>query len=186
MRASGSTLLLLLVMGACERSPQQDSNTGAADTATHVAPGVEARAIELYFTHAESTVVVSRSVPDTAPALTLALHELLRGPNEEERGRGITSWFSAGTADLLRIVELDADGRATIDFTGLPDAIPNASSSAGSGQLLEALRRTTFQFPQVQSAEYRLDGSCEAFWNWLQRGCTIVRRGDSGSGNGSH
>jgi hypothetical protein len=128
---------------------------------------------------------VSRSVADTAPALTLALHALLRGPNDEERARGISSWFSAETADLLRTVEIDADGHATVDFTGLPDVIPGASSSAGSAQLLESLRRTTFQFPDVQSAEYRLDGSCEAFWNWLQRGCTIVRRSDTGPDGGS-
>lgn len=188
MRAPRSLLFILLFGSACERPAQPDPHPATpADTAAREpapATPAEERTIELYFSHAESTAVVSRSVADTAPPLALALNELLRGPSEEERRRGITSWFSAETAGLLRTVELAADGSATIDFTGLPGAIPGASSSAGSEQLLESLRRTTFQFPDVQSAEYRLDGSCEAFWNWLQRGCTIVRRSDTGSGGG--
>jgi hypothetical protein len=33
-----------------------------------------------------------------------------------------------------------------------------------------------FQFDWVRSVEYRLDGSCDAFWEWLQRSCQVVTR----------
>ena len=54
--------------------------------------------------------------------------------------------------------------------------IPNATSSAGSEQLLSSLDSTVFRVPNVTAVEYRLNGSCDAFWEWLQRGCTVVRR----------
>ena len=88
---------------------------------------------------------------------------------------GIGSWFSDSTARALAGAEL-RDGFLVVDFNGLNRSIPGAGSSAGSSQLLASLDSTVFQFEAVDSVEYRLDGSCDAFWEWLQRGCEVVRR----------
>jgi hypothetical protein len=54
-----------------------------------------------------------------------------------------------------------------VDFGDLRSVIPNASTSAGS-RLLSQLDATVFQFPTVTSVTYRIDGSCQAFGEWLQ------------------
>jgi hypothetical protein len=55
---------------------------------------------------------------------------------------------------MLRSVTMDDDHHAVVDFDArLPDVIPNASSSAGSTQLLSQLDATVFQFRSVESVE---------------------------------
>lgn len=109
-------------------------------------------------------------------SLRAALEKLVAGAPGGERTGGTHSWFSEETRDVLRGVELEA-GRAVVDFDpGLPGMIPGANSSAGSDMLLSALDSTVFQFPGVDSVEYRLGGSCPAFWEWLQRECVMVTR----------
>jgi hypothetical protein len=71
---------------------------------------------------------------------------------------------------------LDDTGRAIIDFRDFSRTISGASTSAGSRILLNELNRTVFQFDTVRSVEYRIEGNCEAFWNWLQAECTVVER----------
>jgi hypothetical protein len=87
----------------------------------------------------------------------------------------MTSWFSVETRGTIRRIQA-IEGEVIVDFRDLPELIPGASSSAGSEQLLESLDRTVFQFDWVESVEYRLNGSCDAFWEWLQRSCEVVRR----------
>jgi hypothetical protein len=36
-----------------------------------------------------------------------------------------------------------------------------------------------FQFEAVREAELMFDGSCDAFWEWLQRGCERLLRGEA-------
>jgi hypothetical protein len=139
-----------------------------------VGPGVEPR-VQVYFHAAEDSVVaVPRRVP---PGRTLAatLRMQLRGPTEGERARGLYSWFSPATASMLLNASV-TDGRAVVDFGGLNEVIPGASSAAGSQELLQELNRTVFQFPEIQSVEYQIQGSCDAFWNWLQMACRTVPR----------
>jgi spore germination protein GerM len=112
-------------------------------------------------------VPVHRVVPSTKAVLRASLQELLAGPTAAEREAGYTSWFSETTADLLDRVEIE-DGVAVIDFGNLPNAIPNAGSSAGSQMLLSQLDATVFQFPTVTSARYLIGGECEAWSGWLQ------------------
>lgn len=130
----------------------------------------------VFFQRGETIVAVTRAVAADEPPLDAALAALLEGPTEEERAAGITSWFSSETADALDSVETGPDGTAVVDFADLHMLIPNATSSAGSEQLLSSLDSTVFRVPNVTAVEYRLNGSCDAFWEWLQRGCTVVRR----------
>lgn len=75
---------------------------------------------------------------------------------------------------MLNGVSVDDDGMAVVDFVDFSDVIPNASTSAGSQILLVALNATVFEVDDVTAADYRFDGSCDAFWNWLQTECQTV------------
>jgi hypothetical protein len=141
-------------------------------------------ALEVTFTRDEAPVRVPRtvvialhgdSISDEAVLLRAALEALAEGPTEEEEARGITSFFSAETSDLVQAVTLVGDS-AAVDFRHLPSVIPNASSSTGSFLFLSELNGTVFGLPGIARVEYRMDGSCEAFWNFLQRTCQEVRR----------
>jgi hypothetical protein len=124
-------------------------------------------------------VAVARPIGDTPGVLRAALEQLLAGPTPEEEAVGLSSWFSDATAGMLRDVTVSGDGTAIVVLdSALPETIPNASTSAGSAALLGQLNGTVFQFENVQAIEYRLDGSCEAFWSWLQGSCHLVERTD--------
>ncbi len=114
-------------------------------------------------------VAVERVVPQRPAVLAASLGVLLAGPSAQERAAGLTSWFSGATDGMLLGVRLD-EGHAVVDLGDLPSVIPGASTSAGSALLLSELDATVFQFATVRSAEYRLDGSCTAFTEWLQMG----------------
>ena len=120
---------------------------------------------------------VHRLVPRSAGVLRASIEALLAGPTEAESRAGLRSWFSPATADALLGVSL-ADGHAVVDLADIRSIIPNASTSAGSQQLLSQLDATVFRFPTVTSVEYRIDGSCETFTEWLQiGGCDPRTRG---------
>jgi hypothetical protein len=111
------------------------------------------------------------SSPDAE--LRTALERLLRGTAAP---RADTTWFSTATEGALRNVTLDTNGHATVDFEDLRTLIPNASSSAGSQMLLDELNATVFGVAAVRSVDYLIEGRCERFWEWLQRGCQAVPR----------
>lgn len=120
-----------------------------------------------------------RAVPESPGVLRASLDALLAGPNATERAASFGSWFSPATSGVLRSVKI-SEGHAVVDFDDLRPVIPNASSSAGSARLLDQLDATVFQFRSVESVEYRLEGSCEDFNEWLQLGgCEPRRRGTS-------
>lgn len=130
--------------------------------------------VKVYFTCGAGTsdgvaFPVYRAVEKSPGVLNAAMEALLRGPNNTERGAGVASFFSNETALMLRSVKIN-DGHAVVDFGDLRPVIPNASASAGSAQFLAELDATVFQFSSVRSAEYRIEGSCEAFSEWLQFG----------------
>ena len=129
--------------------------------------------VRVWFSRGETPVAVERRVEESGPEAALA--ELVSGPTPAERSAGLTSWFSDATAGALGRVDQQG-GLLVVDLRGLDGLIPGAGSSAGSAQLLASLDSTVFQFPSVSAVEYRLDGSCEAFWAWLQRECERVHR----------
>lgn len=133
--------------------------------------------VTIYFTRDEEPVPVQRSVPRTDAVLRASLEALLAGPTAAEVERGVTSWFSEATVGMLQQVRLQ-DGHATVDFADFSRVVPGASSSAGSTILLGELNSTVFELELVESVEYRFQGSCDAFWNWLQYECQVVHRAD--------
>jgi len=127
----------------------------------------------VFFHRGEQLVRFDREVAPTLAVLRSALQSLLRGPLPAD-GPDVSSPFSERTADLLAGVALQSDGTAVVD---LGAEVPNASTSAASRLLLDELDSTVFQFPTVTRVEYRLRGSCDAFWEWLQLGgCRISER----------
>ena len=174
---------LALLLAACgdapaERTAREPGPGPASEPA--VAPTAEAQtspdSMVVVFTRDELPLRIKRPVASGAGGVEAALAALLRGPTAAERAAGATSWFSATTTDALRSVTVDSAGLAVADFADLRQLIPNAGSSAGSAMLLHELNGTVFQFPEVAEVEYRIEGSCAAFWEWLQYDCQRVRR----------
>lgn len=177
---------------ACEAGPRDTARPGgppadsaAADTIpmdsrpADVASGSgsDSTSLTIHFSRGEATATVTRRVSPDSARLEAALRQLLRGPTPAERADGIHSWFSETTAQALRSVQMDEAGHAVVDFADLRELIPNASTSAGSGMLLRELNGTVFAVPSVESVEYRIEGSCEDFWEWLQYGgCPVQER----------
>jgi hypothetical protein len=117
------------------------------------------------------------TAPD-APILPImdAMNHLLAGPNATERADGFGSFFSEESAGALLTGNLQ-DGHLILDFTeGI--TVDNASTATGSTFFLAELYANAFQFEQVGSVEFRINGSCEAFWEFLQAGptCNVLDR----------
>jgi hypothetical protein len=176
-------LVALIAVGCEPPDPRQDPipvDTGSAGDV----PSTDARSHELdtilvHFTREERPRPIEREVERSPAVLQEALEQQLAGPTPDEGAeRGVTSFFSQETAGMLRGVTVDPDGHAIVDFGDFSGIIPNASSSLGSALLLGELNATVFQFPTVRSVEYRFDGSCDAFANWLQFSCERLRRED--------
>lgn len=157
------------------KSTDIDAATCGSYRAPRLEPAAGQMEVKVYFNcdlDAGGTVdlvPVYRLVPESTDVLRAALEALVSGPDSDERAAEIGSWFGPATADMLRSVTL-SDGHAVVDFDDLRTVIPNASSSAGSALLLSQLDATVFQFGSVESVEYRLEGNCEAFNEWLQYG----------------
>jgi spore germination protein GerM len=158
-------VIALVAVGCGDDS--DDTSDGSTTT------GVATQVVDLFFTpgsggpNCTDTSMVERTVegPDV---LAATLTELLAGPTADETAGGLTSWFSADTADALKSVEI-VDGTAHIDFTDFRTQISGASSSCGSSQLMSQLDQTAKQFPAVERTLYSVDGDVEAFYEWLQR-----------------
>ena len=121
---------------------------------------------------------VGSGPPGTEGRLRAALQELVKGPTPQEEAAGFASMFSPKTADMIRTVGLTDQGRAVVEFGDFRDEIPNASAAEGGTILVFELNQTVFQFPEVQSVEYRIGESCDTFWEFLQAACTVVTRRD--------
>jgi hypothetical protein len=141
-------------------------------------PGV--RTLQVVFSCDEQPVGTWREVPGgEVDTLAFALHSLLRGPTQQERDAGLTSFFSEATAGMLNDARI-IDGVAYVDFADFSSIVPNASSSAGSAMLLDQVAGTIFQFDGINEADISFNGDCDAFWNWIQRGCQRLLRDEPG------
>lgn len=137
--------------------------------------------VDVAWVDADGDVVkVPRTVRTSGGVLRGAIQQLLFGPYGSERSDGLASALANKAAAVPFRVTID-NGTAVVDFgADLPTVSPGTSSSAASQRFLRQLHATVFQFPSVTRAEYRVGGSCDAFWAWLQRGCTTVDRTHTG------
>lgn len=178
-----AVLGLAAALAACSDGPAErparepaHGTTGETGAQPQPAEATSPDSLVVVFTREEQPVRLKRPVASGATSVEAALAALLRGPTAEERASGVTSWFSATTTGALQSVTVDSAGLAVVDFADLRELIPNAASSAGSAMLLHELNGTVFQFPGIEAVEYRIQGSCSAFWEWLQYDCQRVRR----------
>lgn len=120
-------------------------------------------------------VLVDRVISGTADPMFSAFDLLVSGPTDDEEKGGAASWFAEPTAGTVRSVILDID-LLVVEFDDFRETISNASTTCGSEALLAQLNATAFQFADVQRVTYQIDGSCDTFFNWLQRDCQEYSR----------
>lgn len=115
--------------------------------------------------------------PDAPDRITSVFWHMLAGPSVNERGLGSGSYFGEASADALISAEL-TDGHLIVDFNdGI--LIDNASTSTGSQFFLSELVSNAFSIDEVNSVEFRINGTCEGFWAFLQAGedvCNAIDR----------
>jgi hypothetical protein len=113
---------------------------------------------------------LNRIIPKTVEVAKAALKELFKGPTEEEKSQGYTSWFSKETQDILESVKVK-NGTAYVDLKDLRQMIPNASTSCGSAEFFAEVETTLQQFPTVDKVIFAIDGKPATFYEWMQIGC---------------
>lgn len=125
----------------------------------------------------EAVAPFERTVPAAGDPIRAAFDGLMGGPTAAEVAAGAFSFFSEDTEGAVRsatvgngllIVDID-DVRAVLTPAG-------ANTSCGSAALLAELNATAFQFADVDRVRYELEGSCDAFGEWLQRECVEIAR----------
>ena len=88
----------------------------------------------------------------------------------------LDKWTGDDPGSLVRSVQLQG-GLLTVDFEDLREVLENASTTDASCALLAELSAVVFQFDDVQRVTYQIEGSCEAFFGWLQRDpCLVYQR----------
>ena len=157
-------------------SPPKAEATEPSCQTESITPQEEYVAISVFFTCgtgvAPGAKPVSRQVPRDEALRGAVLH-LLSGPTDTEQDAGFRSFFSTQTAGMLNDISLTPDGHLVVDFKNYTQMMVNASTTAGATQLLNEIGKTVSQFAEVKLIEYRFDGSCEAFWKWLQADCQL-------------
>jgi hypothetical protein len=115
-----------------------------------------------------------REVAEAPTLIEATLRALLAGLTDEQRQMGFSSFFSEDTTDAVDSVVVDGT-RVTVDFNEAI-LVGNASTSTGSLFFMTELQANLFQFAEVDSIEFRLNGSCDDFYGWLQGECEIATR----------
>ena len=117
---------------------------------------------------------VYRAVPPTDLVLTTTLRELVKGLDADEAALGFRSPFpETGDGSFLGVSISEGTAFLEFDVGVFPEG---ADTPAGSQIFLSTLNVNVFQFDTVNSVEYRLGGSCDAFWQQLARSCEVVTR----------
>ena len=195
IEASSSSPPGTIVDGGLPAVPPSTTPTEVAETTTTgpgppepsatcgepAAPSRGGTVLQIYFTCGESVVPIAdsfvyRAVPATELVLTATLAEMVKGPTEAEMEMGYSSLFSEATSNAIAGLSLSG-GEATIDFAGL-DEIEGISAPEAGLFFLADLNANVFQFGTISSVEYRLDGSCDAFWELFGEECHTVTRSD--------
>lgn len=119
---------------------------------------------------------VYRLVPETARVLGATLEQLVKGPTNAEGDLGFRSVFTIADSSAIDSASLSA-GEAVIDFVSLPE-VSGLAPSDDAAFFVANLNANVFQFATINSVEYRIDGSCAAFWAHvgLGTGCRVIAR----------
>jgi len=117
---------------------------------------------------------VYRAVPDTGLVLTTTMREMTNGLEPGEAELGFKSPFPESASGSFLGVSI-VEGRAVVEFTNgiFPEGVDTAE---GAQIFLSTLNANVFQFDTVQEIEYRLGGSCDAFWQQLGGSCEVITR----------
>lgn len=195
--ASGAMVALGLLTNACGTTSEPSLATStiadvptSASTSTSTSTSIQATTtstdtpdgvtVHLAFSTGDGSDCsevgpVPRSVPANTDPTKAAFDLLVAGPTAAEVEAGSSSVFSETTAGTVKSAILH-EGLLTVDFEDSRVELNNASTTCGSEALLAQLNGTAFQFAAVERVTYTINGSCEAFFNWLQRGCEVLTR----------
>jgi len=102
---------------------------------------------------------------------------LLAGPTPREQAYGVDPFFSLDTAGALESTTLKA-GALVVDFNdGI--YVNNASTSSGSLFFKAELLADVFQYEEVETVEFQIDGSCALWAAYFEsEACQVVSRAD--------
>ncbi len=190
----GWLVVLTLVAAACgsgsanTTAPSSTSSTTTPSTSTtstippstSTTPPPATQDVELFFATGDGSNCAevtgfTRSFSADLDPLVTALDLLMLGPSADEISAGAGSFFSAETDGAIRHIRASGN-EVVIDFRDVRAALSNASTSCGSESLLAQLNGTVFQFEWIERVRYELEGSCDQFFNWLQRDCVEYTR----------
>jgi spore germination protein GerM len=110
--------------------------------------------------------------------LRAALLKLLDGLSARERRLGCQSIFD-NDSHLLNDVVID-DGLAIVNLLDFNEDLPGVGTTTASTIFMTQLNLTVFQFPNIESIRYELNGSCEQFFRMLEGTCQIFHRQGNG------
>ncbi len=104
------------------------------------------------------------------------MKEMTKGVEPAEQELGFRSPFPASADGSFLGVSLD-NGTAYVQFSAgiFPDG---ADTAEGSQIFLSTLNANVFQFDTINAVEYRLDGSCSAFFQQLGAECETITRAE--------
>ena len=184
-------LFLLLALAACRQAPNEGVSANRAEPirsmqpAPTVEPGQniepsitgspEMMQVKIYFSSGDGTDcgevrAVTRIVPRTQGVAMAALQELFKGPTEEEKKAGLSSFFSEETKDILDGVNVK-NGSAYVDLDGsVLQKLGNATSSCGSRAFTASVEETLKQFPAVKKVFFAIESSPREYYDWIQVG----------------
>ena len=127
---------------------------------------------------ASGQVWVYRAVAPTDLVLTTTMKEMVNGLDEEEIALGYRSPFPDTAPGSFLGATIDRDqAKAFLEFTA--DVFPDGVDTPEGAQVfLSTLNANTFQFSTINQVEYRLGGSCDAFWQQLGGSCDVITRSE--------
>lgn len=133
--------------------PSTTSGTTTIETTgTETAPPPSRVTYQVWFANADGLFVTYRSETATPRVGTAALESLLEGPDDFERGYGLTSEVPDGTQLLGLTIE---DGIARVDLTS---EFESGGGSASMQTRIAQVVYTITQFPTVKGVLFSLDG----------------------------
>lgn len=101
--------------------------------------------------------------------LATAVEAYLEGPDDAITEAGYTSALGETGANSLNGVTVD-NGAAKLSFTQALADDSELGSSAVNDAFLAQIVATALQFPEIDTVQFEMDGSCKAFWEELYGG----------------